>query len=445
MRASQFTLSGNLPLITISNRRMLLDETPAGAVGPENIEIAFRPPIAGRILSERFLIEDDLSDPALAGRYSTHRVKDLKQFCRNAALNIINFMPVNEPGPSIQQVGAALTQVSHPNIEKTIECGVLFDGRPYSLTEPSKGQSLDSFVREGIRFDLELVARIIEQTAEGLSTAHRKGILHCDLRPSNLVVAEEGRRFGSLKIHHFGAAWPVDVRGDGFVHLSAESECFRYAAQEAFAKLGHRSTATDVYSLAVIAYRLITGRLPFEGSGPAEILERASRGECIPPTELRTDLTFESENILLSGLRFEPAWRPQNIEDFAYRLASSMRPAPVVSSIKVQQAAPAEALAVVERAEPLPELVIPAEPQAAVKSQRRIPPIVSHRAVAWILIFLLLGGALSIPIGQTFLKKEIAEAAVGTMLDRTPDDRSKRQLRFWIESRSAAKPIFISE
>jgi hypothetical protein len=427
---------------------MPLNEVPDEATGPDNIEISFRPPVVGRILSERFLIEEDLSDPALAGYYSSYRVKDLKQFCRDAVLNIVNFTPVFEPGPSFRQVCRALALVSQPNLEKMIETGVLFDGRPYSLTEPSAGNRLDTLIRDGQRLELELAARVIEQAAEGLSAAHRKGLLHCDLRPSNLVVSDEPHQFGSLKILHFGAAWPIDVRGDRFVHLPVDSECFSYAAPEAFVRLGHRSTASDVYSLAAIAYRLITGRLPYDDcSGPTEILKRASRGECLPPTELRTDLASESEEILLSGLSFEPAWRPQNIENFAYRLVSSMRPALTVSKIQrhAVPAEPVQIIPVIGAEEGLPELVIPAKAQAFVKAQRRMPAMVSDPAVAWILIFLLLGGAFSIPVGQSLLKGEKAEAAVETVLDSATEDRSKRQLRFWIESRSADGPISISD
>jgi len=427
---------------------MLLDEAPGEAMGSENVEIIFRPPIVGRILSERFLIEEDLSDPVLAGYYSSHRVKDLKLFCRDAVLNIVNFTPVFEPGPSFRQVCQALALVSQPNLAKMIETGVLFDGRPYSLTELSAGDRLDNLIREGHRLELELAARVIEQVAEGVSAAHRKGLLHCDLRPSNLVVSDEPRQFGSLKILHFGVAWPIDVRGDRFVHLPVDSECFLYAAPEAFVRLGHRSTASDVYSLAAIAYRLITGRLPYDDcSGPTEILERASRGECLSPTKLRTDLTSESQDILLSGLSFEPAWRPQNIEDFAYRLVSSMRSVLTVSKIQIHPvpAEQVETIPVIEAEEGLPELVVPAKAHAFVGAQRRMPAIISDPAVAWVLIFLLLGGAFSIPLGESLLKGEKAEAAVETVLDSATEDRSKRQLRFWIESRSADGPISVSE
>jgi hypothetical protein len=427
---------------------MLMDEVPAEASGQENIEIAFRPPVVGRVLCERFLVEEDLSDPWLVGRYTSHRIKDLKGFCRQAVLNIVNFTPVIEARPSFQQVCEALLQVSHPNIEKVIETGLLFDGRTYSLTDEPKGDRLDSLIHNGRRLDLGEAALVIEQVADGLSAAHLNGILHCDLRPSNLIVSSEARRFDRIKIINFGMAWPIDVRGDGFVNLSPESECFPYAAPETYSILGHRSSASDVFSLAVIAYRLITGRLPFNGSNAHELLDATNRGEWVPPTELRTDLTFESEAILRTGLQFEPAWRPQSIDDFAYRLVSSLRPAPIVATMAIYRettAEPFETLPVIEVNEATPEHPVPVDEQMFVRAPRRIPAIISDRAVAWTLIILLLAGALSIPIGQTLLKEEKAEAAVETMLDRTQEDHSKRQLRFWIESRSSERRVPISE
>ncbi len=427
---------------------MLVNEVPDSAPEPENNETTFRPLVVGRILSERFLIEEDLSDPALRGLYTSHRVKDLKRFCRDVWLNIVNVSPAIEAGPSLKEVCDLLTEVSHRNIETVLESGTLFDGRPYSISERFDGERLESVVRNGRRLELEHAARIIEQIADGLSIVHKKGILHCDLRPWNVIVSDEGRSLDSLKITNFGTAWPIDVRGHGFDHLPRESECFAYAAPETYARLGHRSTAADVYSLAVIAYRLLTGKMPFDWSDPRERLEKISRNEWVPATELRTDLGFESENILNAGLQFEPAWRPQDIEDFAYRLVSSLRPAPIVSTIRVVPAMPPKAdewVTVIEEEKPLPAPIELVEEQPQIKAQRRIPSIISDRAVAWALISLLLAGALSIPIAQTLLNEEKAEAAVGTMQDRTPENRSKRQLKFWIESKAAGEPVFIAE
>ena len=427
---------------------MLPNEVSAGVSETENNEIALRPPVVGRILCERFLIEEDLSDPALQGLYTSHRVKDLKRFCRDVVLNITNLAPAIEAGPSLRDVCDVLIEVSHHNIETILETGSLFDGRPYSITERIDGDRLDSLVQDGKRFELEHVARIIEQIADGLSLIHKKGVLHCDLRPWNVIVSDEGRSLGSVKVTNFGAAWPIDVRGNGFDHLPPESECFAYAAPETYARLGHRSTAADVYSLAVIAYRLLTGKMPFEGPDPRELAEKIRRNEWVPATELRTDLGFESENILNAGLHFEPAWRPQNIEDFAYRLVSSLRPAPIVSSMQAVTATPAEPIepiAVVEEEVPTPEPIERFEEQPLFKAPWRLPSIISDRAVAWALISLLLAAALSIPIAQTLLNEKKAEAAVGTMLDRTPEDRSKRQLKFWIESKTSGGPVSIGE
>lgn len=416
---------------------MLNDDLPAAASGSEDSGVASQPPAVGRILYERFLVDRDLTDHSLSSRFSVYRVRDLKNFCQEVVLKILNIHTDDPEGtaPSFHQVCETLIQLRHPNIEEILETGRLYDQRPYAISRFHTGVRLSQLIGPAGRFELEAAARVVEQAAEALAAAHSKKMLHCDLRPSNLIVPQTDGSFQGVRLINFGSAWPVDVRGESLANVTSGSESLQYAAPELHAKLGHRSPASDIFSLAVLAFRLITGRMPFS-SDPAKLIEMISLGEVEPPTACRTDLSYETENLILTGLRFEPAWRPQNTEDFGYRLARSMRTSPRLPLLRTAALADAVQQTSFDAPdEPEPLIFIEEEimERPAVRI-RRTPSAVSDRALAWSLIILLLAGALSLPIGQTLLNADRTNSAVSSMLQRSPEDQTRHQLKYGIVS-----------
>lgn len=404
---------------------------PTGKAGETQSEL----PAVGRIIDGRFLIEQDLSDPLLGGRFSSFLVKDLKELCREGILRTVNQTvehPVDE-GPAYQQVCEVMIRLGHPNIEKIRETGMLTDRRPFSIADLADGRSLARLLAMAQRLTHESAALIIERTSEALGSAHEEKVLHCDVRPGNIIISENNGSIEAVRLINFGSAWPIDLRGESLAAIPPGSEPLHYAAPELLSPLGHRSAASDVYSLAALAYRLLAGTVPYDLQERANLLRAIDQGE--PPSliDLRTDLSHEAEQIIFSGLNFEPAWRPQNIEDFGSRLAAAVRvgprrPVPVIGA-------------------PLPAAV-PAMPPvthtpSAVQSPKASkippapanPPASSDRTAAWALIVLLLAGALSIPIGQMIYKEEKASAAVSTMRERASvGDTKTHQLTYLLES-----------
>jgi hypothetical protein len=420
---------------------MKSDTAPGNSPGPEIIADSTSRSVVGRILYERFLILSERGDPNFGRRSSTYLAKDLKAMCRTVVLRSVNIVSANPPGsePTFQEVGDVLLQIAHPNTETVLETGVLFDGRPYALTEPLTGTPLDQFVKEGQRLELENAAVVIEQVADALDAAHSRRLLHCDVRPSNIVVDAVDGRIEQVRLINFGCAWPIDCRGDSLSHLRPGAEPLLYAAPELLSRLGHRSTASDIYSLSAIAYRLVLGSPPFPGGTREEILAASSRGPEILPTDARTDISNETEQLILSGLRFEPAWRPQDAADFGYRLARSLREGP--------RSAPVRTLPIVEEADlgvvdEIAEVKAVEQPEGAPAVSAPAPPSrparpASDRAIAWSLIFLLLAGALSIPVGQSIFEKQASGAAIETIQKR-PAQMARNELRFW---RASASPL----
>ena len=148
--------------------------------------------------------------------------------------------------------------VSSPHVLK-----VLYPDRArrslYYVTEYFEGQTLRQWMLDHPSRDLETVRRLVEQIAKGLRAFHRKEILHRDLKPENILID----RNGTCKIIDFGSAWVAGIEEAG---AAADGEAFAgtvgYTAPEYF----HGEPPTmrsDIYSLGVIAYELLTGHLPY--------------------------------------------------------------------------------------------------------------------------------------------------------------------------------------
>ena len=414
---------------------MLHEDLPAAGsrTGPNADETKIKLPAVGRILDGRFLIKQDLSDPIFSGAFSCFLVNDLRELNREGILKTTDPGPGHpvDKGPAYQRVCEVLKRLSHFNIEEILETGVLNNRRPYSLVRIAEGRDLARILSAGRRLTLESAARIIEDTAEALRAAHERRILHCDVRPGNIFISGHGGSTETVRLVNFGSAWPIDLRGESLASLPAGSEPFYYAAPELLSPLGHRSAASDVYSLAALAYRMLAGRVPYDRTDRTGLLRAIEKGE--PPSllDLRTDLSQEAQRIIFSGLNFEPAWRPQNIEDVGSRLAAAIRVGPRrPAAVSVPPPAAVKAVPVITR--PLPD--------GRKRKEREMPPAAaaptsssSDRTVVWALIFLLLAGALSIPVGQAMFKEEKARAAVNTMRERASVQTVTRQISYLVE------------
>ena len=155
-----------------------------------------------------------------------------------------------------------LARLEHPGIARLFDGGMAPDGRPYFVLERVEGEPITRWCA-GRGLDLRSRLRLVIACCEAVSAAHRRLVVHRDLKPSNILVTPEGQ----VKLLDFGIAKLLADEGGGHP-TQAESRILTpaYAAPEQVA--GEPvSTATDVYTLGVLAYELLTGRLPHHRSG----------------------------------------------------------------------------------------------------------------------------------------------------------------------------------
>ncbi|MBN2206390.1 MAG: protein kinase [Candidatus Aminicenantes bacterium] len=181
--------------------------------------------------------------------------------------------------------------LNHPNIVRMLAAekeNKIF----FMVMEYVKGPTLEKILEKEKILDAETTIDYIKQISYGIDHAHKNKIIHRDLRPSNIIVSEEG----TAKITDFGtSAWLQNIP-----YASTRIGSPPYMAPEQF--LGKATYASDIYSLGCIFYEMITGRPPIFDPDPFKILEKAQEGKITPPRIKNTRVPREIDEIIMRCL-----------------------------------------------------------------------------------------------------------------------------------------------
>jgi TolB-like protein/Flp pilus assembly protein TadD len=212
----------------------------------------------------------------------------------------------------------AASALDHPNICVVHDVG-RHAGRPFLVMERLKGQTLRHAIGER-GMPIERVVALGEQIADALEAAHRAGIVHRDLKPANLFVTERGDAkvldFGLAK---FGAGEPSGAPAADAPTVPGE---FLTAAGRRLGTVAYMSpeqargetvdARSDLFSLGVVLYEMLTGRQPFAGANTAEYFAAILTADPAPPSELRPEIPPRLEAIVRKALEKDPALRYQS-------------------------------------------------------------------------------------------------------------------------------------
>src|SRR5262245_38386591 len=268
----------------------------------------------GRTLNH-FKILDRLGKGGMAEVYVAEDLK-LK---RKVALKVLPEEMARDSArlERFQREAETIAALNHPNIV-TIFSVEESDGIHFLTMELVEGETLNQLIPpDGM--DLKSFLRIAAPVAEALSAAHEKGIIHRDLKPSNIMITPEGR----TKILDFGLAKLLrDDSDPNASHLETHIETeegiilgtFPYMSPEQIQgkRLDHR---TDIFSLGIIFYEMLTGLRPFRGDTSAELISSILRDTPNPLSELKADLPEHLERIIRRCLMKDPKDRYQTSRD----------------------------------------------------------------------------------------------------------------------------------
>ena len=218
------------------------------------------------------------------------------------------------------------TRVQHPNVVRTIEIGDA-SGLHFLAIEWADGEILDRYARRIGPLPRDEVADIVTQIADAVAAAHAAAIVHRDLKPENVMYDPATRR---VKLLDFGIAMDTDISPEErLTRAGFFVGTLMYVAPEAIS--GALVTpAADQYSLATIAYFLLTGTLPYTARTPREMFSQILSQPPRPLNRARNGLVFGSqvEEVIMRALSRDPAARYPDVSSFASALREALTAEP---------------------------------------------------------------------------------------------------------------------
>src|SRR6184192_4528844 len=235
------------------------------------------------------------------------------------ALKVIDRRVAQNPGARSRFLREARTaaQIRHPNVARVSHYGEQ-DGECFYVMELVEGETLEARVRREGPMPLALALEVIEQAARALAAAEKCGVVHRDIKPSNIMLESDPSGALIVKVIDYGVAKILDPEAErgaeqtqtGFIGTPA------FASPEQFAQLGETrlDTRSDIYSLGVTFWYLLSGRVPFVGRTLEEIRER--QAESLPVDQLKgLDVPARIFALLKSMLAPDPKHRPQSARE----------------------------------------------------------------------------------------------------------------------------------
>ena len=249
--------------------------------------------------------------------HGTVAVKVLREKLRNDKTAVARFVREARYGERVQ----------HPNVVRTIEIGEAAPGMHFLAIEWATGEILEKYAKQRGPLPPDEVATIVVQIADAVHAAHAAGIVHRDLKPEN-VMYDPGSR--QVKLLDFGIATDTDTTPEQrLTRAGFFVGTLMYVAPEALS--GELvGPAADQYSLATIAYFLLTGCLPFTAKTPREMFSQLLSQPPIPINQARPGLRFAPavEQVVMRGLSKDPAKRYADVPTFAAELKAALLAAP---------------------------------------------------------------------------------------------------------------------
>ena len=213
----------------------------------------------------------------------------------------------------------AAARLVHPNIVQVFDFG--FDDNHHQhfiVMEHVQGQSCAELLRDHGHLEVAETVDIISQACRGLDYAHRNGVVHRDVKPGNLLVAESG----SVKLADFGIARATDQSSITQVGSVLGTAAYLAPEQARGEEAGPRA---DLYSLGVVTYQLLSGRLPYEAASLSELALKQQRESPAPLDELSPQVPRELARAVAMALAMDPESRPADAMVFADGLRKGMR------------------------------------------------------------------------------------------------------------------------
>ncbi len=279
--------------------------------------------LVGEVIADRYHILKKLGEGGMGQVYLAEHVK----MGRRDAIKVMGAGMASDPEAisRFNREAANAARISHPNVCTIYDFGE-YDGLIYLAMEFVEGVTLTKLLAQEGPLPLPRAAAILAQVGDALGAAHEMGIVHRDLKPDNIMIVRQRDR-DVVKVVDFGIAKAMGAgeAGQKVTKTGLVVGTPEYMSPEQLVgdAVDGRS---DLYSLALVAYRMLTGKLPFEGATGQEMLFKRLTTDPLPLAAVRPDLTFPPglQPVLDRALRRTPSERQPTPVEFAHEFGAAI-------------------------------------------------------------------------------------------------------------------------
>ena len=275
--------------------------------------------LVGSIIAERYHVLKKLGEGGMGQVYLAEHVK----MGRKSAVKVMNPGMVNDADAisRFNREAANASRINHPNVAGIYDFGETAEGLIYLAMEFIEGESLTSLVEKEGALAPTRAANIAKQAADGLQVAHDMGIVHRDLKPDNIMIAKNRDGSDCVKVVDFGIAKAAGAENQKVTKTGLVVGTPEYMSPEQLAgdKLDGRS---DVYSLALVAFNMFTGKLPFPSETAQESMIMRLTDEPKTLADMKPDIVWapEVQAVMQRALQRRSNDRYQKADEFGNAL-----------------------------------------------------------------------------------------------------------------------------
>ena len=204
--------------------------------------------------------------------------------------------------------------LEHPNIVNVYDVGSE-NGFHYIVMEYVEGITLKTYIEKKGRLTYKEALSIAIQVGRGIQAAHAKNIIHRDIKPQNIIISTEGK----VKVTDFGIARAVS---EHTIHSDVMGSVHYVSPEQA--RNGYVSNKSDIYSLGIVMYEMVTGRVPFDGESTVAVAIKHLQDEMVAPSAYAKDLPISLEKIILKCTQKSPDRRYDSMESLLIDLRKAL-------------------------------------------------------------------------------------------------------------------------
>lgn len=278
----------------------------------------------GSVVDGRYLIQEKIGSGGIGAVYLA---QDKKMLNRQVVVKVLleNWLTNADIRRKFEHEKEALSRLDHPGIISILDSGMISDEKPYFVMPYVSGRTLEAIINETDLPSFSFCADVIGALTDALSVAHSSGILHRDIKPENIIITVQHDKKMWVRLIDFGIARVLDSQVSPVTQVQRSVGTIWYVAPEQLLGSLQQTPSADIYSLAVVAYVMLTGRRPFDPQSLAHMAVLQKEGVVRLPSEVYEKISPEIDRIIKRALAYDPKERYQDVANFGRDLTAELR------------------------------------------------------------------------------------------------------------------------